>query len=341
MTAVADFGTWLQVPFAGMDVVARRLGSGPVVLALHGGLGLSHDYLVPAAQDLADAAGTCVVLPDLPGNGRSRPAAYPDMDGYADSCIAVLDALDAPNAVLLGHSYGGFVALQTALRHRARVAGLVLLATSAAMDHWDAIHARLRSRADLPSCARRGFEAEPFVDSADYAAWLRDALPLYLPAGVASDVVTPLRLDLVDLDVMQHGARLQAAWDVRHRLAEIDLPALVVTGQDDVLMAPVHDVLASGLRHARSWFPGRTGHFPHDERRAEFVARTTSWLREEVGWSSPRHDGPRPGPGDLPRAPGHPSRPLTTRPAPQPGGRGRFAARDPGGGAGASSAEMR
>ena len=255
------------------------------MLALHGGLGLSHDYLVPAARDLADAAGACLVLPDLPGNGRSRPAAYPDMDGYADSCIAVLDALGASRAVLLGHSYGGFVALQTALRHPERVAGLVLIGTSAAMDHWDAIHDRLRSRPDLPPRALRGLSGKPFVDSADYAAWLRDALPLYLPVGATPDAVTPLRLDLVDLDVMQHGARLQAAWDVRHRLAEIDLPALVVTGQDDVLMEPVRDVLASGLRHAQTWFPERTGHFPHDERRAEFVARATTWLREGVGWS--------------------------------------------------------
>lgn len=286
MTTVAQRAddVLLRLPTSYGQVVARSLGAGPLVLALHGGLGLAHDYLVPGLAPLAEA-GYRIVLPDLPGNGRSRPVpAYPDMDGYADVCVELLDLLGVDRAVLLGHSYGGFIALQAALAHPARVAGLVLVGSSAAMDHWSAIHAALDARTDLGPDVLRGFRGEPFRDSDDYAAWLALALPLYLPAGADPAVVTPLPLDQVDLAVMQHGAAVMARWDVRPRLPEVQCPALVVTGRDDVLMAAAHDALVRGLPRAAAWCPASTGHFPFDERRAEFTSTVLGWLRDEAGW---------------------------------------------------------
>lgn len=283
MTATTE-GVLLRVPTRYGDVVARRLGEGPLVLALHGGLGLAHDYLLPSMTALA-ASGYGVVLPDHPGNGRSRPVtSYPDMDGYADACVALMDEVAADRAVLLGHSYGGFIALQTALSHPGRVAGLVLVGTGPAMRHWDRIHAALKARTDLTPQILRGFNGVPFPDEEEFRSWLRGALPLYLPPGADATVVTPLPFDQVDLAALNHGGSLMATWDVRPRLGEIRCPAFVVTGQDDVLMSSVYGQLAAGLPRANAWFPAGTGHFPFDERREEFLDRVLRWLHEEVHW---------------------------------------------------------
>lgn len=274
----------LRVPTRYGDVVARRIGDGPLVLALHGGLGLAHDYLVPSMTVLADT-GYGVLLPDHLGNGRSRPVtSYPDMDGYADACVALMDEVAAERAVLLGHSYGGFIALQTALSHPGRVAGLVLVGTAPAMRHWDRVHAALEGRTDLTPQIVRGFNGVPFRDDEEFRSWLRCAVPLYLPRGADPTVVTALPLDQVDLAALNHGGGLMEAWDVRPRLGEIRCPALVVTGQDDVLMASVHGQLVAGLPRARAWFPADTGHFPFDERREQFFDQMRTWLREEVHW---------------------------------------------------------
>ena len=54
----------------GASLYASSIGSGPILLALHGGLGLDHTYLRPALDPLADIAQ--IVYLDIRGNGRSR-----------------------------------------------------------------------------------------------------------------------------------------------------------------------------------------------------------------------------------------------------------------------------
>ena len=79
-----------------------------------------------------------VILYDQRGHGRSErpPSGYSVADSVAD-LGAILDALDIDRpVVLLGNSYGGTVALEFALRHPARVAGVVLIEAHVAVDGW-------------------------------------------------------------------------------------------------------------------------------------------------------------------------------------------------------------
>ncbi|MBI3992654.1 MAG: alpha/beta hydrolase [Candidatus Lambdaproteobacteria bacterium] len=100
-------------------------GNGPAIVLVHGSPG--------AARNWRDVRGRLedryrVVAPDMPGHGRSdpRPAASPPRtDDVADDVEALAASLGAP-LLLVGHSYGGNVALQVALRGRVPVVGLVL-----------------------------------------------------------------------------------------------------------------------------------------------------------------------------------------------------------------------
>ena len=78
------------------------------------------------ARELSDEAQ--FVAPDLRGRGGSRELPEPfGMKAHADDCVAILDHLGADNAVVVGHSMGGFVAAILALHYPERVSQLVLI----------------------------------------------------------------------------------------------------------------------------------------------------------------------------------------------------------------------
>lgn len=114
--------------------------AGPTLVFVHGVMidNLSSFYLT-IAPALAKSAR--VILYDLRGHGRSEqpPSGY-TTDDMADDLDGILAALDLPNprVIVVGHSFGGYIALRFATRHPERVAGLVLLEAHSGMADFGA-----------------------------------------------------------------------------------------------------------------------------------------------------------------------------------------------------------
>ena len=103
-------------------------GSGPAVALVHGLGGFAGNWRAIAP---ALAAERRVIVPELPGHGRSEPLrAAPTLDPFAEAMLAVLEAEDALPAPWVGHSLGGLVGLRAAARRPAAVTGLVLAAAA-------------------------------------------------------------------------------------------------------------------------------------------------------------------------------------------------------------------
>ncbi len=118
---------WVRTTVAGRPASYGVAGTGPVVVFLHG-WGLSHRAYRKALQRLIDAH-MCVYAPALPGFGSADlPADERDLPGYARWVDQFLSAVwpDEP-VTLVGHSFGGGVAIQTAYDWPARVARLVII----------------------------------------------------------------------------------------------------------------------------------------------------------------------------------------------------------------------
>ncbi|WP_030019708.1 alpha/beta fold hydrolase [Streptomyces monomycini] len=111
---------------------ARRYGpppreGRPVMVLVHG-LGLSGRYFVPLARRLAESGAT-VVVPDLPGNARSRAAARraPDVEQLADALARLHQRLSSGPSLFVANSVGCQVAAALAARHPHLVSRLVLV----------------------------------------------------------------------------------------------------------------------------------------------------------------------------------------------------------------------
>ncbi|MBN1135830.1 MAG: alpha/beta fold hydrolase [Anaerolineae bacterium] len=203
--------------------VSRRRGSEhlPPVLLIHGAGG-SHQQWLYQVRDLLAA----VYAVDLPGHGRSGGAGHDTVAGYGDWIVRFLDAARIERVMLAGHSMGGGIALDVALRYPERVAGLGLVSTGARLRVAPLIFDSLRDdpRRTVNLICDWAFGSQAPPDLVDMA---RGQM-----AKVAASV---LHGDFAACDT----------FDVRDRLGAIMAPALVVCGTADRMM-PVY--LATALR---------------------------------------------------------------------------------------------
>ena len=103
----------------------------PTVMFVHGA---AHDHSVWVLQSRYFAYhGWNVLAVDLPGHGKSEGKAFDHIGDIADWAARMLDAAGAATVSLVGHSIGSLVAIETAARHSARVAKLVLVGIAVPM----------------------------------------------------------------------------------------------------------------------------------------------------------------------------------------------------------------
>lgn len=227
----------------------REAGSGDVVLLLHG-LGASRTAW--DAQLLALGDGWRAVAWDCPGYGVSEPPRRWDLPTLADAAVALLDRLGVRRAHLVGHSFGGMVALHTALDHPDRVDRLVLASTSPAFgldgtdpEAWVAQrHAALAGDEITTDTAQRilGAVAGPRLDASSF------------DAAVAA-------LRRVRAGAVRGAMTCVTGHDVRARLDEITSPTLVLVGDEDRETPPSYAAaLAEGIPDARVRVVEGAGH---------------------------------------------------------------------------------
>ncbi|TPW16288.1 MAG: putative hydrolase [Acidimicrobiaceae bacterium] len=140
-----DKRTWVQ----GRPAAYSVAGQGMPVVLLHGWALAQHTYR-DVVETIA-AQGCRVIAPAMPGFGGSGdlPDASFSLSGYAEWVVDVLDALELEEpAVVVGHSFGGAVAVRLAHDHRDRVRSLVLV-NSVGGSSWRN-GSRLRSIAERP-----------------------------------------------------------------------------------------------------------------------------------------------------------------------------------------------
>ncbi|SDA24826.1 proline iminopeptidase [Sphingomonas sp. NFR15] len=157
-TTPADTGgvQWIRLS-NGHRVWTQRLGRGPKkILLLHGGPGLSHDYMQCFA-DYLPKAGYELYFYDQLGCGRSDK---PDdtrlwtLPRYLDEVEQVRAGLGLDHMILAGHSWGGILGIEYALRHPERLRGFVLSDMAASFSDYGRRTRQLRDQLPAPVKAR-------------------------------------------------------------------------------------------------------------------------------------------------------------------------------------------
>ena len=234
-------------------------GDGPPCFVVHGGLGVDHTLyrrsLMPLAADLQ------LVHYDQRCNGRSTGAPLDSVtiEQLADDLVGLADSLGIERFIVIGHSYGGYVAQEAALRHPGRISHLVLVSTSPGQLGKD--ETDYQGPPPPPELvALMGSFAEA---GDDMEAVMRKLLPWYLHSARVEDVEPLTAGTVYSLAVMFQGFAVHAAWSTVDRLHGIDSPTLVVAGRHDVFTSlPQAERIARRIPDAELVVLEEGGHFP-------------------------------------------------------------------------------
>jgi 2-succinyl-6-hydroxy-2,4-cyclohexadiene-1-carboxylate synthase len=266
-----------HVAVNGVRFNVARAGAGPALVLLHGFTGSTTTW-EPHIPVFARDFDTVAI--DLLGHGASavpaEPARYRMEHAIADLC-SLLDRLGIARAVWLGYSMGGRVALQFAIAQPARVAVLVLESASPGIADPAERAARVRSDEVLADFAEReGIAA--FVDR-----WER--LPLFasqarLPAAIR-DGLRGQRLanDPVGLANSLRGLGQGAQVALHDRLGEVEMPTLLVVGEEDAKFRCLATEMSSAMPVARVEVVAGSGHAPHLEQPQAFQRVVSDFLK--------------------------------------------------------------
>lgn len=251
----------------------------PTLILLHGGPGFDHSSFKPLFGRLTDVAQ--VVYVDHRGHGRSdrRPAGEWNLATFADDVVRLCDALGIHKPVVLGQSYGGFVAQTYLARHPQHPGKVILSSTS----HHFGLERKLAMFERLGGApareAARAFWLDP--GPATWATYEALCRPLYNPTP-PPDPQAKARTVAVD-EILFHTARHEMpGMDLRPGLGRVQCPVLVMHGELDPV-TPIADaeeiVAALPPQWVRFQRFANTGHGAWRDRPDEALAALRAFIQ--------------------------------------------------------------
>lgn len=192
--------------------------------------------------------------------------------------VAEVRAASPPGTVVVGYSLGGRIALQSALEHPGRFAGLVLVGASAGIDD-DEERARRRAADETLADWVATQPIEAVVES-----WESQPVFASQPPGVV-EAQRPGRLshDPERLAELLRSAGQGAMDPVWHRLPQLDMPLLAVAGELDTHYVQVSRRVAAVAPRGSARVIANAGHAPHLEQPEAFAELLREFLHEHLG----------------------------------------------------------
>ena len=255
-----------------------EVGEGVPCLVMHGGLGGDHTALHPWLDPSGDVMH--LVYYDHRGNGRSGrpPAETLTFEQFCSDADALREHLDFEKVAVLGYSFGGFIALEYALRYPEHLSHLILLDTAPTFDYGEEIEANARRKGATQE-QLEALEASADNEAESWHLW-KLIEPLYFHAFDADLAERVMGKTILSAEAGEAGDAITEGWDLTPRLSEISVPTLILVGRDDFVCPP------SQAKNMHERIPNselvvfeKSGHFAHVEEPDAFFAAIRGWLR--------------------------------------------------------------
>ena len=264
-----------------LDVHVKTSGQGEPVFVLLHGFGSSLYTWNPVWESLSQQGR--VIAFDRPGFGLTeRPLTWEGQNPYGidsqvDLVIGLLDHFGVEQAILVGNSAGGTVAMQVALEHPERVSSLILV--DPAVYEGGGSPSWLRPLLATPQMRRLGpLVARQILERGPELIDLAWHDPSQLKPEIIELYKKPLQAENWDKALWEFTLASRPS-NLTQRLEELDLPILVITGDDDRIVPTEDSIrLSNELPNAHLEIIADAGHVPHEERPVEFLEAVMNFI---------------------------------------------------------------
>ncbi len=239
----------------------KMIGDGPSVVLLHP-FPLNHNFWTAVAERLSPRY--CLIMPDLRAHGDSEAGDGPvTMEKMADDLARLCREERVAKGFLVGVSIGGYLLFEFWRRYREHVGALVLANTRAAAESAE-------SRANRLAIAEKVLREGP-------AGFIEEMLPkLMSPVTMSNrpDIVDAARrmmqqMSPQDIAAVQRGMADRP--DSVATLKTIDVPTLIVTGEDDSIPRAEFELMRQHIPNSQLHVIARAGHYAALEQSEEFT----------------------------------------------------------------------
>lgn len=273
----------------GADLYYKIIGSGEPVVILHGGPGLEHTYFLPQFELLAKHYK--LIFYDQRASGRST--------GVVDSTTMIAKqfiedleglrkALKLEKMNLLGHSWGGLLAMEYAITYPRRVKSLILANSTGVNSEWllpymqtrtarttheDSLAiARITASKEFAQKEPKAIEefARIIFRTYFYRRSYADSLSLTFTRQTASNV----------LDIFEIFLKQFQQYDIRPALSSLSCPTLIISCDYDVVLPKYAEEIHRRIPRSVFVIIKNSGHFPYIEKPDEFFSTVTDFLRK-------------------------------------------------------------
>ena len=274
----------MQATVNGTRLYYETMGKGRPIMFMHGGLGVDHTFFLPWLEPLADEFQ--LIFYDHRGNGRSeRPETLQGVthDTWAADADALRQHLGLDKMVLLGHSYGGFLCLEYALRYQQHLAGLIPLCTAPDFSNSQVAldNALARSTPEMAETVLKGL-SNPFPDDAAYATFMHTIMPLYF-----KNTENAKRMpdgELYSYSSLAHNYAFSTtvpAYNVSDKISSIKVPTLVISGADDWITPSAEGYrIHQAISGSDFVVFQQSGHMPFIEEQDAFLKLIREWVNK-------------------------------------------------------------
>jgi len=290
----------IDTPAGRFTVWTKRVGNNPdlKLLLLHGGPGATSEYF-EAFDSYLPAAGVEYYYYDQLGSGRSEQPDDPslwEIDRFVDEVEQVRLALglDRETFVLLGHSWGGILAIEYALAHQDHLRGLVISNMMASAPAYSAYAEQVlmpkmdqAALSEILALEASGDTLNPRYDELlmphyyehhtlrmPGAEWPDPVQRAF--AHINRDIYVPMQ---GPSEMGMHGGAKLATWDRLDDLARIEVPTLVIGAQHDTMDPAYMEMMAGRLPKGRYLHCAKGSHMAMYDDQETYLAGLIEFLR--------------------------------------------------------------
>lgn len=273
------------------ELYYKFTGTGDTLVVLHGGPGLSHHYLYPQLDSLLSDHFTLLFY-DQRGSGASEgieDTTKLTMKAFVEDLEAIRSHFNIDKLNLLGHSFGGLLALYYGITYPDRISSLVLVDPDAASD-------ALRTPYQIKTIRSRITEQQwAFLDSieqtTDYKKYEPQSWERYYKTFLTSYFANPqdtahlyLGFDSLNIQKIEKTGKYVrkdlGKYDVHDSLYRITCPALILQGDESVFSVEGAEAIRQKLLNSQLIVFEHCGHFEYIEFPEQFKSAVLNFYNE-------------------------------------------------------------